>query len=325
METNEKYCQKLKMPCVFGDQADPGICAECLSMTEKTLELEERSSSEEKRKAEKIKANWDLFRQKLERLKAGKITKILTHVNPDFDAFLSVATLRTITDKIIPIRYVEKDLQLPYVAEDEFPVDIEALKGPEKGNSAFAEFLVDYLPAFVIRQVHAQDCEGYSDLGIIINGLKAIGTSTDHILFDIMLPIVRGFVELKRREIETQVLVRKMEKRFIGDFKFLINPGQNLIGYPISRYARDHGCVGIIYKNTPENFGITRFAGLEEPNLGKLKGIKELKNFFFHPAGFMVAYGTRKHEIEDPNPAVKTFQKFLKILSSEEVQALFTQ
>jgi len=152
-----------------------------------------------------------------------------------------------------------------------------------------------------------------------LNALRTAGYN-DHRIINEFFDVLDRYEPLLKKIAEAEELAAKASI-------------YNIAGYEIAYVADlaiptailfEKGCAFIIFKDG-NNFGIMRNALIAEPSLTKLKPeiekiliqkgkSEEINEWFFHPAGFIAARGTRKHPAKtssclDVGDLLKAFER----------------
>jgi len=142
--------------------------------------------------------------------------------------------------------------------------------------------------------INALRAWGYDDIGVM------------HRIFDVL----DVYVTMLKKLVEAEKLIEDVRIIGIGDeYKVAIVENKPST---VNQILFEHKNVDFIIFKDGNNLGITRNALIDEPDLNKLrphleKMLKEkgkpeeFKEWFFHPAGFLVARGTRKHPAKTPS------------------------
>jgi len=191
----------------------------------------------------------------------------------------------------------------------------------------------DELPEWVKFLVELAD---YSDMGKIlrqpapvkyfhvtglINALRTRGWTDIYILAD-MFEMLECYSTMLQKLVEAEKLVKDVLIIKLGRCKVAVVENKP---HAVNQYLFEHEGVDFIIFKDGNNLGITRNAMVNKPDLNRLKPAleerlrekgkpEEFKEWFFHPAGFIVARGTRKHPAE--TPSVLTPQDLLELLST---------
>ena len=150
----------------------------------------------------------------------------------------------------------------------------------------------------------------YFHLTGYINALRTGGKTDDEIIAYIF-PILDDYGAMLQKLVEAEKLVEDIEIYEIGEKKLKVAIVENK-PHTVNQILFEHKNVDFIIFKDGNNLGITRNALIDEPDLNKLKphlekmlrekgAENEIKEWFFHPAGFLVARGTRKHPAKTPS------------------------
>ncbi len=160
----------------------------------------------------------------------------------------------------------------------------------------------------------------YFHLTGYINALRTSKLSDSEIIQEVFR-ILDIYKLMLQKLVEAEELVKDIPIFEIGGVRVaIVENGSHTINQTLFELK---GVDLIIFKDG-NNLGITRNATINEPDLNKLKPLiakelekrnpEELKEWFFHPQGFLVARGTRKHPAK--TPSVLTPHDLLRLLSS---------
>jgi len=161
----------------------------------------------------------------------------------------------------------------------------------------------------------------YFHLTGYINALRTHGWEDTHILAE-MFDIFELYSTMLQKLVEAEKLVKDVLIIKLGRCKVAVVENKP---HAVNQYLFEHEGVDFIIFKDGNNLGITRNAMVNKPDLNRLKPAleerlrekgkpEEFKEWFFHPAGFIVARGTRKHPAE--TPSVLTPQDLLELLST---------
>ena len=142
-----------------------------------------------------------------------------------------------------------------------------------------------------------------------INALRTRGWKDIHIIATVFI-FLEGYTTMLQKLVEAEKLVEDVQIIGIGD-KYRVAIVENKT-HTVNQTLFEHKNVDFIIFKDGNNLGITRNALIDKPDLNKLrphlekklreKGEpEEFKEWFFHPAGFLVARGTRKHPAKTPS------------------------
>ena len=155
----------------------------------------------------------------------------------------------------------------------------------------------------------------------LINALRTRGWTDIYILAD-MFEMLECYSTMLQKLVEAEKLVKDVLIIKLGRCKVAVVENKP---HAVNQYLFEHEGVDFIIFKDGNNLGITRNAMVNKPDLNRLKPAleerlrekgkpEEFKEWFFHPAGFIVARGTRKHPAE--TPSVLTPQDLLELLST---------
>ena len=149
----------------------------------------------------------------------------------------------------------------------------------------------------------------YFHLTGYINALRTWGCDDIGVMHRI-LDVLDVYVTMLKKLVEAEKLIEDVQIIGIGD-KYKVAIVENKT-HTVNQILFEHENVDFIIFKDGNNLGITRNALIDKPDLNKLrphlekmlreKGKpEEFKEWFFHPAGFLVARGTRKHPAKTPS------------------------
>ena len=141
--------------------------------------------------------------------------------------------------------------------------------------------------------INALRTSGYRDLGII----------------SIIFGILNNYTAMLKNLCEAEKLIEDVEIVNVGELKVAIVENKP---HTVNQILFEHRNVDFIIFKDDNNLGITRNALITKPDLNELKphlekmlrekgAENEIKEWFFHPAGFIAARGTRKHPAKTPS------------------------
>ena len=223
--------------------------------------------------------------------------KLVTHMNGDLDSFAIEAF--SDVDPMDIMRIPAGAKSLPSGWEDAEVWDHPLGTKGDSQNCAFVLFCeakgLDVAPA-IISEVNEQDTTGKVvaprfSLASIIAGLRSNGASDGDISF-IMREILMGLNTLHgaRREAKKIVSEAEVVTTQAGE-KFIVLTGES--GPMVGIVANEQGFTGAIYRDG-HNQGVTRYPGRETPDLRRLQDAIAEQGWFYHPAGFLSCWGSRK-------------------------------
>jgi len=154
-----------------------------------------------------------------------------------------------------------------------------------------------------------------------INALRTCGWRDAHIIATVFI-FLEGYTTMLQKLVEAEKLVEDVPIINLGNYKVAIVEGKL---HTVNQTLFEHKNVDFIIFRDGNNLGIVRNASTDRPDLNNLKPIlekelrdkgklEELSEWFFHPAGFIVARGTRKHPAK--TPSALTPQDLLELLTS---------
>jgi len=140
-----------------------------------------------------------------------------------------------------------------------------------------------------------------------INALRTLGYSDIDIIEEIFRVLVR-YRRMLEKLVEAEKLIEDVQIIEIGKYKVAIVENKP---HTVNQTLFENGVDLIVFRDG-NNIGVTRNANNSEPDLTKLKPEiekmlrekgrpEEAEEWFFHPAGFLAARGTRKHPAETPS------------------------
>ena len=150
----------------------------------------------------------------------------------------------------------------------------------------------------------------YFHLTGYINALRTGGKTDDEIIAYVF-PILDDYGAMLQKLVEAEKLVEDIEIYEVGEKKLKVAIVENK-PHTVNQILFEHKNVDFIIFKDGNNLGVTRNALIDQPDLNKLrphlkkmleeKGKpEEFEEWFFHPAGFLVARGTRKHPAKTPS------------------------
>ena len=149
----------------------------------------------------------------------------------------------------------------------------------------------------------------YFHLTGYINALRTYGYD-DLVIVLRVIEILNTYIPMLQKLVEAEKLIEDVRIIGIGD-KYKVAIVENK-PHTVNQILFEYENVDFIIFKDGNNLGITRNALIDKPDLNKLrphlekmlkeKGAEdEIKEWFFHPAGFLVARGTRKHPAKTPS------------------------
>ena len=152
-----------------------------------------------------------------------------------------------------------------------------------------------------------------------INAMRTAGYTDDKIILEVFR-ILDLYKPMLIRLAESEALTQNVPVHDINGVKVAVVENADT---QINQALFEKGVDLIIFKDG-NNLGITRNANVDRPDLSKLKPFiksalvnrragREFEEWFFHPAGFIAARGTRKHPAK--TPSALTPQDLLNVLS----------
>ena len=234
---------------------------------------------------------------------------IFTHQNVDLDAVISVCAYCVEHN----IALDETNVHFVPANQTIFPpesvlIDLQITKHNHM-TSHVHDHWYNKIPRNVILDIDCQDSLGQSfgNLQMILVGLKYSNFKySDLELCQYFLPIVDGWFKLEERKVEFAETYKTLPKVQLGKWWFII--ADNLKYSPnLTSLALDDQIVGTIYASK-FNMGITRYSGLQEPDLLKLPCPA---GWFQHSHGFLLCYGSRKSNADRWNPQFPNLQAFI--------------
>jgi len=251
----------------------------------------------------------------------GDIKSIEAVITEDrLENFLKVfEDLRKIYVLDMPLKPEIKELAEKYGVEIEH-YDHHDGSAPSTAQILYEKFK-DQLPEWVKYLV---ELANFSDTGKVlrqpapikyfhltgyINALRTGGKTDDEIIAYVF-PILDDYKEMLQKLVEAEKLVEDIKIFGIGDeYKVAIVENKP---HTVNQILFEHKNVDFIIFKDGDNLGVTRNALIDQPDLNKLKPHlkkkleekgkpEEFEEWFFHPAGFIMARGTRKHPAKTPS------------------------
>jgi hypothetical protein len=234
---------------------------------------------------------------------------IFTHTNPDLDAIFT--TLAYCLTHKIPIE--RESITFIPANQMDFPQDSILIDLEKNKHAVDRCALMEYeslFPEQIIQEINIQDCyhEDLGSLQLILIAFKKSGLQ-DFDLLTVFEPIVRGLMKLKAGWEKNSVEYDKIPIVDIGKYKFYKLEHNAFNYHNLTDYGLTHGITGKVYLDKYD-MGVVRFGhGIYDPrsntfspNMTKLPPIYEPKGgrqWFQHPNGFLISWGTYK------SPAIK--------------------
>lgn len=233
--------------------------------------------------------------------------KVTTHVHFDLDAVASAwaAGARDFRE-IIQIPAGAKTL--PPESKDTLVLDHSLGDKGDEETCAFKALCIKSglqfeIPEDLINEINEQDTKGRVErpafgLGMVFAAFRKSGMD-DGKLFETFVALFDGIREmyLARREAE-DIVSNRVPLITASGHKFLLLEGG---GNPmVGIVANEEGFCGSLFADG-NNLGVTRYPGHDSPDLRELKGKIEEEGWFFHPAGFLAARGSRKSPATSPS------------------------
>jgi hypothetical protein len=243
---------------------------------------------------------------------------IFTHQNVDLDAIISVCAY-CLTHNIA---LSAENVQFVPANQMEFPenavlIDLQKEKHGHTTSHVHEQYWTR-LPKNVTLDIDMQDSTGssFGNLQMVVVGLKHSGFKyTDLELCQYFLPIVDGWFRLEERKGDAAEMYKTLPRVQLGKYWFLVADNIRFMPH-ITSLALDDHISGTIYLSG-FNLGITRYAGLAEPDLTKLPCPA---GWFQHSRGYLLAYGTRKANATRWNPQFRNLEEFIRWLETKFTQ-----